>query len=357
MKHVKISKMKSLTKCLIIAVLLLSVISCSKSQTSGTKTKDIDVRVGLKGLTMEFLKNTPPQMVFEESTFPTIIKVKNEGAYSLDENDEQNNAVFSLGVESDYTKNVELLAGGRVKKIEEVGAPNLAQFSLEGKSNINPKGGEEVISYNIQAGKLDPQSEAHASTMIATLCYPYETILSANVCVDSDIANVLPGKKVCKVQDLTFSNGQGAPVAVTKVEVLMIPTQSSQENTATGNIKPQFVLLIENKGSGTVIRRDSVNNFCTKSEAKHDDLNMVSVSVFLGKDELDCTPKDKVYKDEKYAYIKLKDKKELARCNLPKESVGIPAAQGAFSSPLVITLSYGYTQSISANYFLQKTAR
>ncbi len=351
-------KMKSPINYPIALALIILLAGCSLKSGSGSKqAKEVDVRVGFSGLAMEFVKNTPPQRVFEstgayESVFPVIIRVKNIGAFSLDKD---NKAVLSLGVEKDYTKSLQLLENERVKKPEGEGSSgNIAVFNLEGKSRINTKGGEEAISYNVVAGKLDPQSEAHSSTVTATLCYPYETVLSAAACIDGDIGNVLPNKKVCQVQDLVFGSGQGSPVAVTKVEVQMLPTQQSQQDPKSANVKPQFLILIENKGGGTVIEEDAVNDFCKESKIGYKDLNIVYVSASLGNEELDCTPKSKDEKDASYAAIKLKDKKELARCALKE---GVQAQSGAYLSPLSIELSYGYSQSISANYFIEKVAR
>lgn len=343
-----------------LIILIIPITACTlQFGSSGSRpSKDVDVRVGFNGLTIEFLKNTPPPRVFEGSTFPVIIKVKNIGAFSLGKTGDTNNynkAIISLGVEKDYTYSVQLLANQIVQELDD---KNLAGFSLEGKSKVNAKGGEEIVSYSVKAGKLDPQSEAHPSTVIATLCYPYETVLSASVCIDSDIGGVLPGKKVCKVQDLVFGNGQGAPVAVTKVEVQMLPTQASQESVAVGNVLPQFLILVENRGGGTVIKRSSVDDFCIKSDTTYKDLNIIKVTASLGGKELNCEPKEKDESgnkiDEPHAAVKLKDKRELARCTLKE---GTPVPQGAYLSPISITLSYGYSQTISANYFIEKTAR
>lgn len=329
---------------LLISTLILTLFLLGCNATSTKKTSDIDIRVGVNGLTLEFLKNTPPLRIFEKETFPVVIKVGNRGAFSLKENDK---AILSLGVEKDYTADVQLLAGGKVQKMYG----NAANFNLEGRSIINQKGEEEVISYNIKAGQVDPQSEFHASTIIATLCYPYQTILESTVCIDTDVSNIRPGKKVCKLQDLVFSNGQGAPVAVTKVEMQMLPTQESQSQ-GSGSVKPQFLIFVENKGQGTVIRTESVNEFCTKSATTHKDLNIVYVEAFLSSEKLKCQLE--AAKDTSYpGHIKLKDKKDIVWCSRDN---GIPA-QDTYLTPLRIVLSYGYTQSISANYLIQKIAR
>ena len=327
---------------IIVITLLLLIAACTAQKANSSKV--VDVRIGISGLAIEFLKNTPPQKVFEDEVFPVILKVRNIGAFSLDKG---NKAILSLGVEKDYTKEVKLLAGGKIESVND----NAAAFNLEGRSNINTKGEEEVISYNIKAGIVDPQSEFHGSTVIATLCYPYETTLSSTVCIDADVSNIIPGKKVCNVQDIVFDNGQGAPVAVTKVEPNMLPQIDGQ------NIIPQFLIFIENKGTGTVVNRNAVQDFCTKSSesnAASKNVNAIFVRAYLSNEELDCTPKEKEKTNEKQGFAKLKDKKELIRCTLKE---GRDKSLGTYSAPLKVVLSYGYTQSISANYFIQKTAR
>lgn len=334
---------------IIIAIIILFMTGCGTSSNQTTK-KEINVRAGFDGLKMEFLKNTPPQKVFEESAFPVVIKVKNNGAYSV-KNEEK--AIVSLGVERDYTKQVQLLAE-KAQLFEQTS--NAASLNLEGKSTINPNGEEQVISYNIVAGRIDPQSEVHQSTAIATLCYPYKTVLDTATCIDTDVSGIKPGKKVCQVQDLIFNNGQGAPVAVTKVEVNMLPSQIEQG--IQPKIVPQFLIFVENKGQGNVIKKEAVSSFCTKSDTTHANLNIVYVKLCLSNFCTDnggmtCQLEKKPGRDE-LGHIKLKDKKDIIRCF--KEE-GLDSAQDAYSAPLRIELDYGYTQSIASGYFIHKTAR
>ena len=147
---------------LVIAILILFAAGCTGG--TGRKSSDVDFHVRFSGLSIEFMKNSPPAKVFEGDIIPVLIKVKNSGAYST----KDSQAIVSLGVEKDYTKNVNLLQGGRIQQFR--GLSNAASFSLEGRSITNPNGDEEIISYNVETGKVDPQSEAHSSAVIATLC-------------------------------------------------------------------------------------------------------------------------------------------------------------------------------------------
>ena len=347
--------MKTKNKFIIInLVFLLFLLGCNIT-SSNQKTKDIDVRVGLNGLVLEFIKNTPPVKVFEGDTFPVIVKIRNNGAYTID----KDKAIISLGVEKDYTRGLKLQTTESVNKVEITQSNDKlkdqpAMFGIEGKTTINTNGGFEVVSYDLQAGNVDPQSEAHSSIVIATACYSYQTILSTTVCIDTDVSGTKPGKKVCNMQDLTFSNGQGAPVAITKIEINMLPAKISNENEIT-QIKPQFLIYIENKDKGNVILNGIEKEYCTQSSVGHDKLNKIWVKASLGGKELDCKTlkKDLSSQSENDNYVKLLDKKALARCII-KEENNVARNADNYLSPLRVELTYGYTQSIAANYFIQK---
>lgn len=331
-------------KIILSLILILIVVGCTA--TSKKAVDAADLRIGFKGLGMEFLKGTPPKKVFEGDLFPVMVRIRNDGAYSIMES---NKAVLSLGLEKDYTNAIYFSSGGKAQNILD----NAAEFYLDGKTAINPKGDEEIISYSVQAGRLDPQSEMHTSSIIATLCYPYETVLQATICIDTDPNSLRPGKKVCKSQSLVAGNGQGAPVAVAKIEINMLPLQSSPQAGSADKIKPQFLIYVENKGDGTVIKKESVGEFCTKSSTLHENLNVVYVDAFLSGIKLNCQL-DAEDKPNERGHIKLKDKKDIIICNLGE---GIDKAQDSYLSTLRVVLNYGYTNSISANYVMEKVSR
>lgn len=337
---------------LVLLLILFLIIGCTQASK---KSKDIDVRVGIAGPVIEFLKNTPPPRIFEGDKFPVVLKIRNTGASSI----KPDQAFLSLGVEKDYTRAIQLVFGGSVHLFPGLKTENTATFGLEGKTPINQKGAEEIINYNLVAGKVDPQSEFHASNVIATLCYPYETILDTTICIDTDPNSLRPGKKVCRLQDLSFANGQGAPVAITKIEIQMLPSQESQQSpNGFGKVVPHFLVFVENKGPGLVIKNDAIKEFCTQGKISHEKFNVIYVKAYLpgsnGPLELDCQPKEKKDSTEKQGYVKLKDKKDIIRCTLRE---GIDGTLDSYLSPLKVEMSYGYTQSVSASYMIQKTAR
>ncbi len=341
--------MEKQTSVLIITILIsLSVIACTSQQQTGGKNIQ-DVQTGISGLEMEFLKNTPPKVVYAQTEFPIMLKIKNSGTYTITD---EKKAILSLGIERDYTSSVKVETGGRIASSTD----NEAEFTLEGKTPLNTKGDEEVIAYTLKASKIDPQSESHPSSVIASLCYPYQTKLAASVCIDPDPNNVRPIKKSCTVQDLSSSAGQGAPVAITKVEVQILPTSSDK-------VKPQFIISVENKGKGEVTKVDSYSSACRKTSPTitYKDFNALQMKATLSGQDLECSVREEEVPDGSESFegaqkfTRLSSKKGVARCAYPDAAEKIGRGAESYTAPFTITLDYGYAQSLTADYAIKKT--
>ncbi|MEK6983813.1 MAG: hypothetical protein AABX33_04530 [Nanoarchaeota archaeon] len=355
-----------------LLLFMFLIAGCQNAGTSGSwypfgkspsQPKDLNVFTGTNGLTIEFAKNAPPPKVIENSDFPVLLTIRNIGAYSISKNEKGPGflgALISIGRERDYIpaisfeKNSRLLGGG---------TDNEAFFYIDGKTQINQKGEELIVPINAKTGKLDPQSENKQSAMSATLCYPYKTVLSATACIDPDVAGMRPGKKACTVKDLVYNNGQGAPIAVTKIEPLMIPVADKEM------IKPQFLIYVENKGKGTPVNIVGFHNICrnidlSKEEVKYT-WNVAALKAYTsGKEsnQLICCPNidgecpesEMGNIDKISGFIRLRDKKDFVRCTFKN---GVPKNSDAFTSPLKIEIDYGYVQTATANFMIQKPLR
>lgn len=333
-----------------VFLILVFLIACTPNQSSA-KTKEIDVFVGTEGLAAEFAKTAPPPKVFEDSGFPIALRIRNKGAYSIKEN---NKGVLSVGVEKDY---ISSLAFDQQTRLVPAG-DNLAYFYVDGKTQINPQGDETIISSNAKTGKLDPQSERKESTITATLCYPYKTTLSATVCIDPDVEGIRPGKKICKVQDVSYSSGQGAPISITQIQPQIVPV--------TDGIKPQFLIFVENKGKGSPVNNIGYAGACYKFDFNKDsgpnkDLwNVATIKAYkAGKEDdassqLECTPSLKGTDgsaDKITGILRFRDGKDFVRCTFKDV---LPKNSDAFQSSLKVVIDYGYVQSIATNFVIEK---
>jgi len=218
-------------------------------------------------------------------------------------------------------------------------------FEINGKSIFNPNGDQDLKTINAQTKKIGAQSETQPSTILATACYPYETILGTSVCIDTDIYGQRRGKKVCKITDLNFGEGQGAPVAITKVETRMLPEDKNK-------VKPHFLIHIENKGNGEVVELSKVEQACTNVRLDYKAFNTITIKASLSGKPLDC----RIGKNKpEPAVIRLRDKENLVRCILegPSEEL-IDISRDAYIAPLRIELDYGYTFTISKDIIIEK---
>lgn len=334
---------------LLLIVLSVLLISCQFSGTSTAGQREIETHVGFDGLTAEFSKDAPPQVVFEESRFPILLKLRNNGAYDIKEK----KGTITIGREKDYVTRLDQATSTKVGVFSE--GSDSASFDVDGKSILNPYGEEILLQWNAKAGKLDPQSEIKQSVITATLCYPYQTILTATICIDPDTFGLRPGKKACNVKDIGFGSGQGAPVAVTRIEQQMIPHGDT-------SIKPQFLIFLENRGKGTPVNIFNYNDICTKPFSDTKNLwNTVRIKAFVsGNKQLICCPnaegrcsESETNPDNMAGIIRLKDNKNFVRCVFQNKDA-VPKNYDAYTSPLKVELDYGYVQSLSANFNIHK---
>lgn len=311
--------MDKMNKKIILAVgiiFLLVIAGCTGGNKDKNPITDIDVRKGVDGLVMTFITNAPPKSVFEGSKFLVGVKLENKGASNIE------NGVVVFGFETAYVDSVE----------DKEAKP----INIKGKSIYNPAGDEDLIKINAQAKTAGSQSERHPSTILATACYPYQTIFGNSVCIDPDIYGERKTQKVCTTGSLASDTGQGAPVAVTEVETVITYVDEN-------NVRPQFLIRVENKGNGEVTNPDPsiIKKSCTSGSLEPRNLNTLKISASLSGTSLQCVPVE----------IRLKEKRGVVICD---SEINIPKNRDAYTAPLEIKLDYGYTFTIPQDIVIEK---
>ena len=330
----------NLKTILITCMVLIFLTGCIDLSPKKTTTTSSSLYKGIQGLEVSFVKNAPPSSVFANAPFKVIVNIKNKGAYdilttSTGDFDPAQKGIFVLIPEGGYVDFKEM------DKSEGVlPGDTSAFFEVRGKSLSNDVGDEVRIHSTLTARDLSSLSAVHASSIFATVCYPYQTKVSTSVCIDSDIYDLGPVKKACDGKDLSFSGGQGAPVAVTKVEVRMSPEGES--------VKPQFLIYVENKGDGEVVEKDGYVEACnsgipSETNQLYKYFNVVNIEAKLSGDKLDCRQGDNE------GIVILDGKKGIIKC-----SSGEIDTKNAYVAPLSIVLDYGYTRTISKSFNIEK---
>lgn len=311
----------------LLLLLLLLAYGCNK-QKAATKSLD-EVRTGSEGIVVNFLPNAPPQTIHAEesadNSFDVVMEIRNKGAYPQPDEASGSDVQGSFGnvYLSGYDTNI-LTFGA------EGGNSNaLSASALEGKSAINPNGGHDIMSLKGTINIDNLNVEKYETTLAATACYKYGTVLGPAVCIDPNPYSSINEKKVCNVQDIALTS-QGAPVAVTKID---------EEALAA---KTQFKITIKNVGNGNVLtfsafgKCDPLGN----QKIEREDIDKVFVDeVRIGSYALECGPFYEVAKSQA-GHIRLINNEGYIICDLPESEYG--QTNTAYTTPLKIKLSYVY---------------
>lgn len=201
-----------------------------------------------------------------------------------------------------------------------VTSENSETFSIAKKDLQNPNGGRKQLFEDFST--LEPDEKCY---LRAKICYPYQTHLSQQVCLDPDAHTSEIGKP-CKLISPIKPPAQGAPVQIDKIEYMI----GAQSDTATEFI---FNIFVNNGGKGKVYEDSAWANPCTPDSAIVGHLNVVKISARLGSVKLDCDP-------AQITIIKNEKKRIPFRC-----SANIPNERGTFQTLLTAEIYYGYTES------------
>ncbi len=284
-------------KRVLFLFLMLFLVSCLPLKSRLTPS------AGSQGLVVEFVEKAPPESVYESTPIPFVLKLSNVGSADI------NNGYIAFGVDP---------------YIDLVSNP-LSAFSLRGRSQYNPEGETQYLNVMANAKELDPQSQLRSAEVRATACYPYKTRASAAVCIDALMYNPQAKNKVCEVSSVKLPSAQAAPVGVVRVDTNMIPLPNDM-------LQPEFIIYIENLGSGLIVDALRVADACTGFSLGAV-FNTLKVSAKLPNQLLSCDRE-----------LKLQQKGEnFVRCT----GIPIDLRSGTYTTQLTIELDYGYVHSVS----------
>jgi len=292
----------SLAVILLSLVFIISGCTSDGSTSSGSKTTDGTI-TGTTGLSARFLDNMPPDKIYlsegDSQEYPVMIELKNTGA-----NDVESSAiVFSLtGFDVNQINYADL---GMTEKIY-------------GKSMYNKDGGISVVDLGMITPIMDKIGRGYNPTFLLNIFYNYKTKATIPICVDPRSYDPNVKNRACRVSDVTLSGGQGAPVAVAKVEEIASPT------------KVLFRIYFSNVGGGTLFSTYDLNSVIQDGIQQRDLEKIFIESVTLGGQELNCA---KTNTD-----IRVQD---MLSCTYEGFE-----SKDAFSTVLNIKLKYNYGTSI-----------
>ena len=300
--------MKKQLVIILIFILLFSS-ACTKIGKITKKRIEEDYHTGTDGLEMEFMENAPPDKIYAGDNVEIVVELNNKGAYP-----DTDSFVGKLEISGFDTSAINGLWDGG----------NIIPLGLRGKTQYNPEGNYETMSYKDTDGVNVPfDYDKYETDIMVTSCYKYKTTASPTVCIDPEPYRLVQEEKVCTIKDQSIGS-QGAPVSVSRIE----------EEVSSDKI--YFRIFIRNVGGGSVILNDKYND--CPFDLEHQDMNKVIVTAKLSHDASPiCTPQGTV--DDP---LRLVNNQGVIFCSFSK-----PNTDSAYLAPLQIELSYVYSDSIS----------
>lgn len=304
--------MKGMKKSVVIVFFLLFLIACAGRRAQTPQPQEF--RSGSQGVYMTFVPNLPPPKVFDREPLNVMIQVENRGTASLG----------LAGLDSIY------LSGFDNTIITGIPTTGVEIPLMDGRGPYMPQGGIDTVNFR---GIIRPLTARHIDkyqpTLLVTACYHYETITSAQVCIDPDPYAPTSAVKVC-IPTTVGTGSQGAPIAVTSVEVVPSPE------------KTRFKISISNVGGGDVFRSGiRYLNSCSPYVGglgfnEIDFIRVVDVMISGQSIKSSCKPLDRD------SHIRVTSGQAQLFCEFDA-----PPGQSAYMTPIQILLDYGYRSSIS----------
>jgi hypothetical protein len=243
-------------KTILVLTLTLFLIACSQQAPTVE-----NYRIGSEGVSVEFVKNMPPESIRQGQDVFLGINLWNRGAFD---------------VETGFvTLNYDTLYFNEIDSSQE-DEPYF--FDIKGKGPGYSTGGRLFLDLNrLKTQELPGQINTRETTISANICYPYETLLADNFCLDRDIFET-EENPTCRNTPVKTYPGQGGPVIITKIETEMLPVGSITETVGVNRevlvdggftgleegeeeleiylLRPEFEITIENRGSGRVYLKE-----------------------------------------------------------------------------------------------------
>lgn len=315
------------------ALILLILSACALQDLPFRQTElpeRPELYTGTDGITTTIMPH--PGHAYEEQPYNLVLFLHNKGAHSINGSEQ---GIYTLIHESQYID---------VQNVQYAGEGTTSTYMLAGKTPANPYGAESRIHYLLRTKKLPAQTQQYTTDLIFQTCYPYQTTATIPVCIDTDVQGTQLNK-ICTAEEQTFTQGQGAPVAVTKVKPILIPEQEERGvQTPTGRpfvydyITPVFEITLQNQGGGQVLKSGTARAFCQGTQEPRN-MNLININARFQDQALDCQ-----------SPIRLNPGETTIKC---RGTQRISVSSATFISHVQITARYDYSTTASTTLDIQ----
>ncbi len=193
---------------LVLLVILAFLAGCGEDGRQGQ-----DFRQGISEVEFRLLDNAPPERIYPRSQFTIVVEVHNLAAYDVADGE-----LSILGLNDKYF----LLS------------PAEQDFSeLLGRSLTNPGGDKVFLQFTGVAGELFQNAEEYVGNYFLKASYRTRAEFTDSLCVNPSLYEVYDSG--CKVERQKTYGGQGAPLAVSRLEEIIVPGEEVELRLTVAN--------------------------------------------------------------------------------------------------------------------------
>lgn len=207
-----------------ILILMSLVLFLSGCLSSGGSSSAHSYMSGTDGISMSFVYNNPPDIVYLDDTYSEDTPIEIE-AFNRGTSPSSNVETFFVGFDDNI-----------------ISIPNVnIDFSgnEEYKTRYNPEGGYDADSTTMSVGDLG-NTDTYQFNLKLMYCYDYDTIAGVQLCVDPN-PNRENKDDACTPSSVS-TNGQGAPIGIESVDMESMP----------GNVR--LKINVKHYGQGVVLK-------------------------------------------------------------------------------------------------------
>ncbi|MBN1156731.1 hypothetical protein JXA85_03885 [Candidatus Woesearchaeota archaeon] len=269
------------------------------------------------GLDIRYMDNMPPERIYEDDKFYVSLALMNNGCRNIEK------GKFTVSVDTDSLQLEESPTG----TIEQ----DISNF--RGKSKFNPDPELRTLTYTVDSKRIPQDRKFLEKTITAHACYEYETIASAEICINPFIKDMFDIRNdVCQPGAVTLDETQGSPVVVSKI----ITKTTAREQGAD----LEFYIFVKNIGLGKV--KEYNEGECSGSQLVK--IEEVRFSDFTtagnGFNKIACEPMAIKMRTEDENYVRCK--------------ATLLEKKAAYTTLMSIRLSYAYDITNTATVIITK---
>lgn len=287
---------------------MILLIGCGQQQEEIIK-KTIK---GTDGLVVEFKDDQPyDDKANEDTTFTMAIDIQNKGGFDIKD---------SIAI---ITVNEQVL---NIESFDQKASSITTIESLKG-IKTRTEGEKTTLFIDLISEKI---ITTQPTDVTVKTCYEYETEYKdkekEQTCIDGTIHGVTVIGSICTYNpERTISKGQGAPIAITKIETTL-------PKDANDLITPTFKIHIKNEGKGKITQTGTAKAACTTG-VNTEEYGIIQVEATLKGEKLNC---------EEIKYNEKKGEDNIITCTAEAIGVSINTEKA-----LYIKLSYAYNEEVS----------